>query len=106
VNKQTWRPSPACPCGQPIPVDGPSPDYCTPECQTRWLQTGHDYLPIPARPEWRMGASESDWRRSMAWPDVPALPPQDVAQWIEDTDPDPVPGGSDRLPNSSYNRKA
>lgn len=83
-------PQPTCYCGTPIPTDGPSDLYCTPECQTRWLQKGHDYLPIPARPEWRMGASEGDWRRSMAWPDVPALPPQDVGQWIEDTDPAPV----------------
>lgn len=89
--------APACYCGSPIPADGPSDLYCSEACQTRWMQHGHDLLPVPARPEWRMGLSEGDWRRQVAWPQVSALPPQGVRQWIEDTDPDPVPGGGDRI---------
>lgn len=46
-------------CGTPIPPDGPTDLYCSQSCQTSWMQTGHAPLPIPARPEWRMGRTQT-----------------------------------------------
>lgn len=69
----TWRPTPQgpCPCGT----------------------CNHEPLYTPAWTPVHRGADaemESAWRRQASWPDVPALPPRDVGQWIEDTDPAPA----------------
>lgn len=96
-----------CYCGEPIPPDGLTDLYCSAACQARWQAEGFDPIPIPARPEWRMGLEpnpEGDWRRQMAWPDVPALPPTDaeLRQRIEDTDPAPVDEPLPPVPESCY----
>ncbi|GAB3224194.1 hypothetical protein GCM10027447_12570 [Glycomyces halotolerans] len=44
-----------CPCGAPVTETGPSLDYCSMTCQYHYMGQGLDALPVPARPEWRMG---------------------------------------------------
>ncbi len=49
----------ACPCRAPIPPDGPSAYYASPECQRRWNQAQHgnaeDSHRIDQRPDWEPG---------------------------------------------------
>lgn len=71
-------------------------------------EEGHGvrYSAMVGAHEWTAPQTGTDW------PVVPhplggityPVDPSQAAQWWEDTDPDPVPGG-DRLPNSTY-RKA
>lgn len=51
-------------CGTQIRPDSISEWWCSPECQQDWQRKGFDAIPVPARPEWRMGTraeNERDW---------------------------------------------
>lgn len=74
----TWRPSPQPPC--------------EPDCTCGTAETPAPAVTRDPGPLRECGVTGCGHCR-------------EVAQWIEDTDPDPVPGGGDRLPNSTY-RKA
>lgn len=99
-------------CGGPL-GDSPSDDFCSPEHQERW----HSKTAIHAivRPASRAASYRIPYVPAATWPRPPIPHPaggitypaseSDYRQWIEDTDPDPAPGGGDRLPNSTY-RKA
>lgn len=72
-----------CYCGAPIPTDGPTDLYCSQSCQARWLQQGHDPIPTPVRPEWRMGSGcrcgtqglgQHQCAPPTRWPDPPPEP--------------------------------
>lgn len=92
----TWRPEPqpACPCGQPIPLDGLSLDYCSHSCQYLYMAIGFDREPAPAKPEWRHSLRACDCGPrevcQRCGPGAPPMTDPEVRQWIEDRDPAPV----------------
>lgn len=89
-------------CGTKIRPDSISEWWCSPECQQDWQRKGFDAIPVPARPEWRMGTRAENERD---WPAPRIVPHPDggvtmTSQAQENPAPTREPGGVSDQPTA------